>query len=250
MEGKYKITSSRDRELNSKFVFDGKTYEVATEDLGVKKCKIVTRIYLGGEILSSTTYDYAHYIALPDLKDKLKSIMEKQHKAARETFIGERSRPRKSKAHYAQTIKRYLAGYDKKAALTAVEEALKNFPSDPFFLSHYGYLTGLVEKRWREGAKLCEEAVKSLRAAQSTDMVFFLPIFYLNLGRVYLKINKKEAALTAFREGLQFDFSDSELLSEIKSLGLRKRRVVPFLDRGNPINKYLGKLRHNLQKTK
>ena len=89
-----------------------------------------------------------------------------------------------------------------------------------------------------------------MRASQSTDMVFFLPIFYLNLGRVYLNINKKEAALNAFREGLQFDFSDSELLSEIKSLGLRKGRVVPFLDRGNPINKYLGKLRHNLQETK
>jgi tetratricopeptide (TPR) repeat protein len=250
MEGKSKITSTRDRELNSKFVFDGETYEVATEDLGVKKGKIVTRIYLGGEILSSTTSDYAHFVTIPDLKDKLKSIMEKQHHAARETFIEERSRPRKTKAHYAQTIKRHLAGDDKKAALTTAEEALKNFPSDPFFLSHYGYLTGLVEKRWREGAKLCEEAVKILRASQSTDMVFFLPIFYLNLGRVYLKINKKETALNAFKDGLQFDSSNSELLSEIKSLGLRKGRVIPFLDRGNPINKYLGKLRYNLQKNK
>ena len=250
MERKSKITSRRDSELNSQFVFDDQTYDVATEDLGVKKCKIVTRIYLRGEILSSTTSDYTHFATLPDLRDKLRSMIEKQHKSARETFMKERSRPVKSKAHYAQMIKQYLANDDKKAALAAAEEALKNFPSDPFFLSHYGYLTGMVEKRWREGAKLCEEAVKIMRASQSTDMVFFLPLFYLNLGRVYMKINKKRAALNAFQDGLQFDSSNSELLSEIKSIGLRKRSVIPFLDRGNPINKYLGKLRHNLHKTK
>lgn len=250
MERKSKITSSRDSELNTKFVFDDETYEVATEDLGVKKCKIITRIYLRGEILSSTTSDYAHLAALPDRYDKLRSMIEKQHKSAREAFIRERSRLRKSKAHYAQTIKQYLANDDKKAALATAEEALKNFPSDPFFLSYYGYLTSMVEKKWRQGVKLCEEAVTILRASQSTDMVFFLPVFYLNLGRVYMKINKKTAALNAFRDGLQFDSSNGELLSEIKSLGLRKGSLIPFLARGNPINKYLGKLRHNLQKTK
>jgi tetratricopeptide (TPR) repeat protein len=250
MERKSKITSSRDSEFNSKFVFDDETYEVATEDLGIKKCKIVTRIYLRGEILSSTTSDYAHFVTLPDLHDKLRSMIENQRKSARETFIRERSRPRKSKAHYAKMIKQYLTNDDKKAALAAAEEALKNFPSDPFFLSHYGYLTGIVEKRWREGAKLCEEAVKTLRSSQSTDIIFFLPVFYLNLGRIYMMINKRGAALNAFRDGLQFDSSNSELLSEIKSLGLRKGSVITFLDRGNPINKYLGKLRNNLQKTK
>ena len=250
MEGKSKITSSRDSELNSKFAFNDETYEVATEDLGVKKCKIVTRIYLRGEILFSTTSDYAHVVTLSDLHDKLRSMMDTQHNSARETFIRERSSPRKSKAYYARTVKQCLANDEKKAALSAAEEALKNFPADPFFLSHCGYLTGMVEKRWREGAKLCEEAIKILKASRSTDMVFFLPVFYLNLGRVYMKINKKRAALNAFRDGLQLDSSNGELLSEIKSLGLRKGALVPFLDRGNPINKYLGKLRHTIQKNK
>lgn len=203
----------------------------------------------GGEILSSTISDYSHLAELPDLKDKISGIIEKQHESARETFIKERSGPpKKSKAHYAETIKRYLAKNDKKAALSVAEDALKDFPYDPFFLSHYGYLTAEVEKRLKEGAKLCKDAVKILRTSQSTDKFFFLPFFYLNLGRVYIKLNKKEAALNAFRDGLQFDSSNVELLSEIKSLGHRKRTVIPFLARGNPINKYLGKLRHNLQK--
>jgi tetratricopeptide (TPR) repeat protein len=231
-------------------VFADDTYEIATEDLGTKKCKIVTRIYLRGEILFSTTSDYADFVASPGLGDKLRSMIEKQHNSARESFVKERSMPGKSKANYAQMIRQNLTNDDKKAALSAAEEALTDFPADPFFLSHYGYLTGMVQKRWREGAKLCEEAIKILKASQSTDMVYFLPGFYLNLGRVYIKINKKRAALNAFRDGLQFDSSNSELLSEIKGLGLRKGAVIPFLDRGNPINKYLGKLRHNLQKNK
>ncbi len=247
MERKSKISSSHS-ELNSKFILDGETYEVVTEDLGVHKCKVVTRIYLRGEILSSTTSDYTHLVALSDFRDKLRSMIEKQHTSASETFIRERSGPRKSKAHYAQTIKQCLTGGNSKAALAAAEEALKNFPADPFFLSHYGYLTGMVEKRWEEGVKLCEEAIRILRASQSTDMVFFLPAFYLNLGRVYLKINKRHSALDAFRDGLQFDSSNGELLSELKSLGLRRSSLISFLTRGNPINKYLGKLRHSLQK--
>jgi tetratricopeptide (TPR) repeat protein len=247
---KTEIKSNRDSELNSKFVFDGETYEVATEDLGVKKCKIVTRIYFRGQILSSTTYDYAHFVKLPDLNEKIRSMIEKQHNSARETFIKENSGPRKSKAHYAQTIRQHMTKGDNKAAFAAAEEALNDFPSDPFFLSHYGYLTGTVGKRWREGAKMCEEAVRVLKASQSTDMVFFLPVFYLNLGRVYIRLNKRVAALKAFGDGLQLDSSNNELLSEIKNLGLRKRPVIPFLDRGNPINKFLGKLRHTMQKNK
>jgi hypothetical protein len=137
---------------------------------------------------------------------------------------------------------------NKKAALCTAREALEKFSADPFFLSYCGYLTAIVEGKSREGARMCEEAISILRKSKSTDTVFFLPLFYLHLGKVHLKANKKQPAINAFQEGLKFDSRNRELLSEIKAIGSRKAPVIPFLERSNPINKYLGKLRSDLKK--
>jgi tetratricopeptide (TPR) repeat protein len=71
---------------------------------------------------------------------------------------------------------------------------------------------------------------------------FFYPAFYLNLGRACLKGNKKAEAIKAFREGLENDPDNHDLLWELRKLGMRKRTPIPFLDRCNPINKYIGLL--------
>lgn len=247
MESKIKISSSRGNEFYRKFKLGDDSYEVVTEDLGIKKAKVVTRIYLKGEILSSVTFDYMHLAKLPDLRDKLNAIMKDQHKSASETFIEQRSKAQKSKADYAGEIRANLKGSDKKVALEISREAIACFPSDPFFLSYCGYLTAVVENRSREGTKMCEDAIAILRSSKSADTVFFLPLFYLNLGRAYLKADKKAPAMDAFQEGLKYDSRNRDLLSALKSFGTRKKPVLPFLDRGNPLNRYLGKLRHDLQ---
>lgn len=120
-------------------------------------------------------------------------------------------------------------------------------PSRPFFLSYVGYLMAIVEDKTREGAIMCEEAIYILRKAKSADIPFFLPLFYLHLGKTHLMAGRKAPAIDAFREGLKYDPRSRELISEIKASGARKAPVVPFLERSNPINKYLGKLRHELQ---
>lgn len=247
MDSKIKISSSKGSEFYGRFQLNNETYEVGTEDLGVKKAKIVTRIYLRGEILSTTTTDYSHLAKLSDGPRKLKTMMEGQHKAAVEAFVRDHSKPPKAKADYAEQIRTDLRGGNKKAALYSAQEALANFPSDPFFLSYCGYLTAIVENKSWEGARMCEEAISILRESKSTDTVFFLPLFYLNLGRALLKAKKKLPAIDALQEGLKYDSRNRELLSELKALGTRKTPVLPFLGRGNPINKYLGKLRHDLQ---
>ncbi len=247
MEPKARITSARDREFSSRFVFDNETYDMVTEDLGTSKCKVITRIYLKGEILSTVTSDYIHLAKLPDLDGKLRTIIERQHESTGKTFIKELSRPEKSKAKYAQEIRAYQTGGDNKAALRTAREALESFPSDPFFLSHCGCLTSIVENRSSEGTRLCDEAIKILRKSKSTDIAFFLPLFYLHLGKTYLKSNRKRVAMEAFQEGLKFDSTNGELLSEIKRLGIRKRPAIPFLDRSNPLNKFVGKFRQSLQ---
>ena len=247
MESKIKISSSRGSEFYNKFQLDNETYSVVTEDLGVKKSQIVTRIYLRGEILYSTTADYAFPANLPDSSRKLRIMIEEQRRAAVEAFIKEKSKPQKTKADYAEAIRLDLSDGNKKAALDSAREALMNFPSDPFFLSYVGYLTAIVENKSREGVSKCEEAISILKKSKSTDIVFFLPLFFLNLGRANLKAGRKVSAIKAFEEGLQYDSRNSELLSAMKALGSRKEPVIHFLNRGNPINKFFGKLGHKVK---
>jgi hypothetical protein len=109
-------------------------------------------------------------------------------------------------------------------------------------------LTAIVENKSREGAGMCEEAISILRKSKSTDTVFLLPLFYLHLGKGHLKSDRKVPAINAFQEGLKLDSCNRALLSEIKAIGARKAPVIPFLKRSNPINKYLGRLRHDLKK--
>ena len=76
---------------------------------------------------------------------------------------------------------------------------------------------------------------------------FFYPIFYLNLGRAYLKGNRKKDAVQAFQEGLKSDPGNRDLLWEIKKIGERRKPPLSFLSRSNPINKYIGMLLYKPQ---
>ena len=244
MESRITISTREGADFNDRFEVNNETFEIVTDDLGGGKCRIVTRIYSKGEILATATSDYKHLTNLPNAQDKIRTLMERQHRSSREAFTKKRRGPEKSKARYAHEIGEKTARGDQLGALDTAKEAIRTFPSDPFFLSHCGYLTATVEKNWKEGITLCEEAVRNLKLSNSSDMVFFFPLFYGHLGKVYLAGNRKKAALKAFHEGLRFDSSDSGLLMEIRKLGVRKRPVIPFLARGNPINIYLGRLRY------
>ncbi|MEF9426925.1 MAG: tetratricopeptide repeat protein [Candidatus Mariimomonas ferrooxydans] len=63
---------------------------------------------------------------------------------------------------------------------------------------------------------------------------------YLNLGRVYLRAGLKDRAVEVFREGLKIDNKNTEIIEELKALGLRKGVVIPSFLRKNVLNKYLG----------
>jgi hypothetical protein len=77
---------------------------------------------------------------------------------------------------------------------------------------------------------------------------FFNPVLYLNLGRAYLAAGNKEDAFEAFRMGLIFGNENEDLLCEIREIGMRRKPIVPFLQRSNPLNKYIGKVLHSLYK--
>lgn len=103
------------------------------------------------------------------------------------------------------------------------------------FYSYLGYGIALCERRVREGLRLCEHAVR---------MEFYQPENYLNLARTRLLAGNRRGAYRALEEGLRLDPVHEDLGALARSMGHRRRPVIPFLSRANLLNRLLGHLRH------
>jgi tetratricopeptide (TPR) repeat protein len=148
---------------------------------------------------------------------------------------------------YLRAVKVHLRGGEQKDAFSLLLRASVQFPDEPLILSYYGCLQAIVDKKYRSGVEACKRALVLFKEKKSSGEEVLYPVFYLNLGRAYLAAGKKKDAIDAFHKGLQYDKSNSDLRKEIRRLGMRKKPPVPFLDRANPINKYIGLI---LQKVK
>lgn len=235
-----RLTSNISPEFSSNITVDNITYHVQTEDMGMKTSKIISGIYLKGEIVFTKKTDYSHIIKLKNYSDKLASLMERQHKSVINQFIAEKAAKQKLKPEYFEEIQQLLRRGNGKTALNTLRDAIEKFPADPYLLSYYGCLIAVIENRTKEGVRICENAIKLLNTSMPFGSEFFYPVFYLNLGRAYLKDKKKKAAVQAFQEGLKNDPENRDLLWEMKKIGTRDKPPLPFLARSNPINKYIG----------
>ena len=70
---------------------------------------------------------------------------------------------------------------------------------------------------------------------------------YLNLARTCLLARDRRGAVKAVRAGLKVDRGNQKLLTLYKEMGVRGQPVLPFLDRANPLNVLLGRIRHALR---
>ncbi|HVT04571.1 MAG TPA: tetratricopeptide repeat protein [Thermoanaerobaculia bacterium] len=113
-------------------------------------------------------------------------------------------------------------------------ESAKSDPRFPEALSYYGLCLALVEKDYKSAIDLCRKAV---------DKQFFSPDNYSNLARVYLASGQRQKALETLDEGLKI-LPDDEVLTLLREdMGRRSRPPVPFLSRGNALNRALGRSR-------
>lgn len=243
------ITKGPD-EFSGSFDLEGQTYSVQTE-AHPRTRKVVTRIYEKGQIVFSKETEF------PDVpgtlgEQALEDLMKSQHKSAADEFFRQRARApearagapegraSKTRAEYLEEYKTLLRRGAGSSAISILEEGLKDFPSDPFLLSYYGNLLAVVNKNFKEGIKFCRQSLKKFKDAKLLGGEFFYSIFYLNLGKAYLAADNKAEAIKALNEGLQSDPGNSELLWELKKLGIRRKPPVPFLKRANKVNKVLG----------
>lgn len=243
-----KITSSLFKDFSSKINIEGETYLVDSEDTGIKNPAIITRIYHRGKIIYSHTTKYGNIINEPDFDARLKKLIQEQKQLAIETLKKEKTSQKKLYREYLAEVEELIKLNQKYEALQLLTEALTHYPNNPLILSYRGYLEAAVNKYYFQGEMLCEEAFKGLKEQMPLGESFFLPLLYLNLGRVYAAANKRKAAYETFKKGLEIDNTNENLLNEIKKLGIRKKPAVPFLNRSNPLNKYISKLLYKIRK--
>ena len=65
----------------------GQVFHVQTEDSGAEIAAITTHLFVGGTILSSRRHTYAELRQLPDLRDRVRALMEEQHKAMLRSLV-------------------------------------------------------------------------------------------------------------------------------------------------------------------
>jgi len=141
---------------------------------------------------------------------------------------------------YLRAVRSHLRSGKHKDAYSLLLQASVRFPEDPLILSYYGCLQSIVDKKYRSGVETCKRAILLLKHRGTSSEEVLYPVFYLNLGRAYIAAGKKKDAIDALKKGLKYDSGHSDLKKELQGLGVRKQPPVSFLDRSNPINKYIG----------
>ena len=148
---------------------------------------------------------------------------------------------------FLRTIKTHMKNGKNSEAYFVVQDAAMEYPDDPVILSYNGLLQALVDRRYRLGVDKCMLALSLIQKEPGLGGKLY-SLLYLNLGKAYLAAGKKKEAVDAFHDGLSYNKSSGEILKELRTMGKRKKAVLPFLDRSNPINKLAGLILHSTKK--
>jgi tetratricopeptide (TPR) repeat protein len=236
-----KITSKL-QETSAKIKIDGETYLLDSEDLGITNATIITRVYHKGKIIYSHKFSYKNMLSESDLHEKLSEIIKRQRELAIESLKLEKVAQNVPYRTYIKEIESLISERKLEQALHILYDARGRYPNNPVIFSYQGYLETVVNKQYSKGIKICREAIEALIEQMPLGKEFFLPALYLNLGKAYLAADKKKDAYASFKRGLEIDKNNEALFNELKSLGIRRKPPLSFLNRSNPLNKYLGRL--------
>jgi tetratricopeptide (TPR) repeat protein len=126
----------------------------------------------------------------------------------------------------------YVAGLAYFEAAIRLEKQ-RGVAPPPRLVSYYGVCLAEATDHLDEATEACERALEA---------EFYNPDLYLNLGRVYLIGGQREAAHRTFVGGLRLQGDHPGIRTVLRRMGLRRRPVVRFLGRSNPVNRLLGRL--------
>ena len=130
-------------------------------------------------------------------------------------------------------------GFDLLTQVAANKQDGEELPSA--YYSYLGYGVARFDRRFKDGVTLCRHAIK---------LEFYQPENYLNLARTYMLLEDRRHAFDAVRSGLRIDPGHRGLRQMLRELGHRRRPVLGFLARDNPVNVLLGRVRYALRKSR
>jgi tetratricopeptide (TPR) repeat protein len=124
---------------------------------------------------------------------------------------------------------------DLKAALASFKSACHATADTHIYAHLYTSYLGLTQVLLNDlsGLNLCRRAA----AEESRRGEVFE-----NLARAELKLGHRKQACDALRRGLKLDRASPALRALREEIGVRRNPILGFLDRDNPLNRYLGKL--------
>lgn len=247
-EDSIKIKALLHKDVSTNISIDGNKYLIITDDLIPKDQRIPTKVYLGGKILFTRDLDLKDFTDTPQTEKKLLGLIRRQHEMIIEILREEHLKKAKTPSDYLDEVKTLLQKKNNRRALDLLTSALLEYPDEPFLLSYYGCLEAIINQNFAYGIDTCKRALDMLNNRSPVSREIFYPTFYLNLGRAYIAAGKKKNAIEVFEKGLSYDQENKDLLWEARKLGMRRKPVIPYLKRTNPINKYIGMILHKLGK--
>ena len=114
-----------------------------------------------------------------------------------------------------------------------LEERFGNQTPRMRYLSYYGLSLSLAVGRTQEAIEMCERVLA---------VEFYNPDLYHNLARVYLSAGERHRAFQTLCQGLRLEQTHPGLISEVRKMGIRRRPVLSFLGRSNPVNRLFGRM--------
>jgi tetratricopeptide (TPR) repeat protein len=109
--------------------------------------------------------------------------------------------------------------------------------NNPYYISFVGVSLARAQRKWEPALKLCELAL-SMKHNEAQ--------LYLNLAEVYTSAGQREEALITLDRALASLGPQACIQQARLKLGCRRSPALPFLDRQNIVNRFLGALRHRL----
>ena len=101
--------------------------------------------------------------------------------------------------------------------------------------SYYGLCIAALRKQYSDGIKYCKLSLK----VQSNN-----PEHYENQAKIHLLARARGRAVDALFDGLSYDPDNKPINRILDGIGRRREPVISFLPRGNVLNVYFGKKRH------
>lgn len=142
------------------------------------------------------------------------------------------TKERNSETHEQLSLATEAIGKKNYAAALAELEQIPSFARTPAVLSAYALCLAEVKGSYKTATNLCHEAIKKEPKN---------PEHYFRQGKILLLANRKKDAIWVMRMGLRHG-RHAGIIDCLGSLGVRRPPPLGFLDRSNPINKYIGLL--------